>query len=432
MRTSTTGSVAVIGAGFSGLGAAAALKRRGIPFDVYEAEDDVGGNWLNGVYETVHLISSRKTTAYAEYPMPETYPDFPGARQMLEYLRSYAEHFDLRPHIRFRTRVVGVEPREDGAWTVRLATGEVLVHRAVVVCIGHDWDARYPEYPGRFDGEILHAKQYKEPSVLRGKRVLVVGGGNSACDIAVEAGRFADAAHLSVRRGYWFLPRTIMGIPLPELSSPWMPVWLQRLTLQAALKVIVGDYRRYGLPRPDHRLFERHPTINSDLLQALKLGRITPHPDIRRLDGSHVEFTNGTREAFDLIIYATGYHLSFPLLQDGILTWRNGVPQLLGGFIHPNLKNLYFLELHFVRYGLGPLISAQADAIAALIDVQDRLEAPAGMLLQRLGVRPVRTLMSGPFEVIRFARRIARFAGWLPRIESVLPRTVPLPATAAS
>src|SRR5688572_20434415 len=184
---------AIIGAGFCGLGVAAAFQREGIPIDIFEAADDLGGNWYHGVYESVHIISSRKTTEFAEFPMPEDWPDFPSAAQMLEYLRAYAAHFDLRRHIAFNTRVERVAPAGDGAWEVTVG-GERRVYGGVVVCNGHHWDRRWPEYPGSFAGKMIHSKDYKRADELRGKRVLVLGGGNSACDIAVEAARVAASS----------------------------------------------------------------------------------------------------------------------------------------------------------------------------------------------------------------------------------------------
>ena len=422
----TDQKMAVIGAGFVGLGMMAALKRHQIPFDAFEADDDLGGNWYHGVYETVHIISSRKTTEYADVPMPETYPDFPSAEQMLAYLRDYAERYDLRPHIRFGARVERVEPARPGGeagWNVTLATGETLRYKGVVVCNGHHWYRRFPDHAGSFDGEILHSKDYKGPDVLRGKRVLVVGGGNSGCDIAVEAARFAQDAHISLRRGYWFLPRTLLGVPLVELLQGWMPLPVQRGVLRLALALVVGDYRNYGLQKPRHKIFERHPTINSDLLHHLKLGRITPHQGIERLDGPDVHFTDGTRATVDLIVYATGYDVRFPFFPEGLVRWESGMPQLIGGVLHPEHGGLYVMGLNQVRYGVGPLVTEGAETLCAMIRTQDRLRHPLGAVLQKMGGRPLKTYLAGPFELRRQTRRTRRLVlPLLPRLEKLLMR----------
>jgi uncharacterized NAD(P)/FAD-binding protein YdhS len=424
---------AIVGAGFSGLGVAAAFVRHGIPIDVFEAEDSVGGNWHHGVYETVHIISSRKTTEYADFPMPADWSDFPSAAQMLAYLNAYCDHAGVRERLSLRTRVVRIAPADEAAGTWEITTerrveGSSEVERAtriyagVVVCNGHHWCPRMPAYPGRFDGELLHSKQYKRPEQLRGKRVLVIGGGNSACDIAVEASRFAETAHVSMRRGYWFMPKTFLGVPSIELMRPWMPPIAQRLLVKAMVRVVVGPYERYGLMHPDHEPLEHHPTINSELLYHLRHGRITPHPDIARWDGREVTFADDTKEAFDLVIAATGYDVSFPFLADGVVSWRDGFPQLIGGCMPPDRKNLFFFGLGQPRYGAGPLISAGAELVCAAVATQRELDVPVGAVLAALGQRPPRTWLLDPFQVLRQVRFGTRLMPRLPRIAPLVMR----------
>lgn len=396
---------AVIGAGFCGLGVMAAFRRHGIPFEAFEAHDAIGGNWYHGVYDSVHLISSRKTTQYDDFPMPPDYPDFPSAAQMLAYLNAYADNYRLRDQIRLCTAVELVSPRPNDRWEVVLAGGERRIYAGVVIANGHHWDCRYPQYPGEFSGQIIHAKQYKRPELLAGKRVLVIGGGNSACDIAVEAARFARSAHLSMRRGYWILPKTMFGVPTVELIPLWWPLPLQRLFLRAMIRIFVGRYAQYGLQHPDHRIFDHHPTINSELLYFLRHGRITPHPDVRRYEGEMVEFVDGGRDQFDLIVCATGYHLSLPLLAPGVVTWHGGMPQLVGGMLPPGHRNIYVFGAGQARYGAGPLISAGAEALCTMIKLQRHMQLPLSTVLQRLGARPPATNLVGPAEVLRAARQ---------------------------
>jgi hypothetical protein len=430
MDASYAGKHAIIGAGFSGLGVAAAFARAGIGFDAFEADDDVGGNWYHGVYEHVHIISSRKTTEYTDWPMPADWPDFPSAAQMLAYLRGYAERWELRPHIEFRTQVARVAPAASGAdghWDVTLeregGTRETRTYGGVVVANGHHWDRRFPDYPGELAGEIIHAKDYKSHAMLAGKRVLVIGGGNSACDIAVEAGRTASAAHISMRRGYWFLPKTMLGVPTAELMKPWMPARLQRAIVKAAVRVIVGRYRDYGLAEPDHEPFERHPTINSELLLKLRHGRVVAHPDIRRWDGHFVEFVDGTRAEIDLVVCATGYHVSFPFLAEGLVELdRHGMPNLIGGMMPPAHKNLYVFGVGQPRYGAGPLISAGADMLCSMVATQKQLSHPLGAVMERLGARPPRTHIQDPFQILRTVRIGKKILPRLPALESWIMR----------
>src|SRR5258707_4762375 len=143
---------------------AKALLEQKIPYEELEADRELGGNWLHGVYDTVHIISSRKTTEYADYPMPAHYPDFPSRQQMLEYLQDYAEKFQLCPQIQFNTKVVMALPLPDGHWELELAGGEKRIYKGLIVCNGHHWARRLPNYPVTFEGEYLHLKDYRTPS----------------------------------------------------------------------------------------------------------------------------------------------------------------------------------------------------------------------------------------------------------------------------
>ncbi|HVW38879.1 MAG TPA: NAD(P)-binding domain-containing protein, partial [Pirellulales bacterium] len=222
-----TAKYCVVGAGSSGLAVARWLAACGIEFDCLEREDDVGGNWYYGkpqssVYRSTHLISSKPLTEYRDFPLPAEYPDYPSHAQVWEYFRGYARHFELYPRIEFRTSVERIEPAAEIGphgpyWDVAVSTqaetnadaasrgvlnSEVRRYRGVIIANGHNWDPKWPEFPGRFDGLSLHSAEYKTPDVLRGRRVLVVGGGNSGCDIAVEAAQNAVRTFHSLRRGY--------------------------------------------------------------------------------------------------------------------------------------------------------------------------------------------------------------------------------------
>ena len=416
---------ALIGAGPAGLAMARALLKHGIAFDQFEADDDVGGNWYHGVYETAHIISSRKTTEFTDYPMPATYPDFPSAAQMLAYMRSYADHFQLRPSIRFRTAVVMVTPRADALWDVALSTGERLAYRGVLVCNGHHWDRRMPQVPGTFAGELIHSKEYRRVDQLRGKRVLVIGAGNSACDIASEAARVAQSCDIAIRRGYWFLPKTIMGVPLPEVSPLWLPVWAQRLFLRAMLRVIVGKYESYGLERPKMRIFETHPTINSELLHYLKHGRITARRGVERFDGHTVRFADGGSGEYDLIIAATGYNLAFPFLPAGLVPIRDGcIPEVYGGSMLPTHKHLYVVGWGQARYGIGPLITLGADVLCRVIALQDECDLPLGLVLKEGGEALPESHLINPGDALRRMRRAKWLLPLLARRERRMRRTM--------
>jgi cation diffusion facilitator CzcD-associated flavoprotein CzcO len=404
----------VIGAGPVGLSVANALARAGIGYEQLEADADLGGNWRHGVYSSAHIISSRKTTEYADYPMPADYPDFPSAEQMRAYLADYADHFDLRRHIQFNTRVEFCRPLHDHRWEVELANGERRIYRGVLVCNGHHWDTRWPSYPGEFTGEYIHSKQYTNPDQLRDKRVLVIGGGNSACDVASEAARVGRSAAISIRHGYWFLPKTLLGKPLVEVVPWWTPVWAQRLLLRAMLRVIVGRYEAYGLPKPDHRIFEKHPTLNSELLHYIRHGRIKPRPDIRRFDGRAVEFVDGSRQEFDMVVAATGFHVSFPFLPKDLVPVQGGIAFLYAGCVLPTVKNLYVIGTGQARYGFGPLLTPAAELVAAMIQLQEKMELPIGLVMKESGAPLPTTHLVDPHDALRKMKLAKRFL--LPRL----------------
>jgi cation diffusion facilitator CzcD-associated flavoprotein CzcO len=435
-----SGVMALIGAGPVGLGMAKALLEHKIPYEQLEADSELGGNWLHGVYETVHIISSRKTTEYADYPMPADYPDFPSRQQLLEYLRDYAARFQLLPHIQFNTKVVMALPLPADRWQVELASGEKRVYKGLIVCNGHHWDRRFPEYAGKFAGEFLHSKDYRAPVQLAGKRVLVIGGGNSACDIAAEAARVGKTACISLRRGYWFLPKTLFGIPSAELITPWFPVWVQRIFLRLMLRIVIGRYSNYGLPEPQHKIFEAHPTINSELLYYVKHGRIQPRQDIARFDGNTVHFVDGSSEDFDMVVCATGYHVSFPFLPPGLVKVKGSTAQVYGGCVLPEHKNLYIVGTSQLRYGFGPVVTPGADLIARMILAQDQMELPIGLVMRESGVKIPRTHLVDPHAAIRAIRRGKRMLPVLLWKEkrlrkklggrAITPGSVPPPTTA--
>ncbi len=409
---SVTEKMLVIGAGPVGLGVARALRDHGIAYDQVDTADGVGGNWRHGVYDTVHIVSSRRTTEFPEFRMPDSYPEFPGRQQMLDYLEAYSRHFGLLERIEFGRAVTRVTPSVDGTWKVHFLAAEPRDYRGVIICTGHHWDRRWPGYAGELSVQYMHSKDYATPDQLRGKRVLVIGGGNSACDIVSEAARVATAAHISLRRGYWILPKVLFGRPIADLVRHYTPVWMQRAMLRPALKVAVGKYRKYGLPEPDHKLFEHHPTISSEILYYLKHGRITVHPDVRKFDGNFVEFVDGTREAFDIVVAATGFHLAFPFLAPGLIEVTGPLVELYGHMASAAHRHLYVVGWMQPRYGFGPLVSPAADLLAEIVKAQEGMRNPIGSVLKRLGQKPPRSHICDPFRLkleIELTRKMLPF-----------------------
>jgi dimethylaniline monooxygenase (N-oxide forming) len=387
--------VAVIGAGSSGIATSQVLKTRGIPFDCFEKGSTIGGNWRfgndNGVssaYWSLHINTSRRQMAYPSFPMPDDYPDYPHHKLIVRYFDDYVEHFGLLDHIRFRTEVTTVEPAGDGRWLVRWRGIDDGVegsetYDAVAVANGHHWNPRWPEppFPGSdsFVGQQIHAHHYKTPDVLEDKRVLVLGIGNSGADIAVESSRVAETTYLAVRRGAHVLPKYLRGKPVDEANTPMvgrLPIPLQRMVYKRLLGVVQGQMTDYGLPEPDHKLLEGHPTVSSELLSRIGHGDITVKPNIERFDGDCVRFVDGTEAPVDLVIYCTGYMVTFPFLDEGLVPTADNRVELYRLVVPPDLPGLYFIGLLQPLGAIMPLAEVQSEWVADLIEGKASLPRP--------------------------------------------------------
>ena len=389
----------VIGAGPSGLAAVRHLRDAGIPVECLEREQGIGGNWLFGsgtsrVFASTRLISSQRLTEFADFPMPRHWPAYPDHRQCLEYLRSYATHFDLEPQIRTGVVVESIEPAgpPGSGWTVRAAGGAPRTFAGVVIASGHNHVPRYPDVPGRFGGVLLHAADYKSPTSpipLAGQRVLVIGGGNSGCDIAVECSRHAAVTVHSTRRGYYIVPRMVMGRPADlrgeRLLKMHAPLWLRRLVGLRAIARTIGLPWKHGLPRPDHKLFETHPVINSDLLARIDAGQIRPVGDVVAFDGSTVVFQDGLREPFDIVIAATGYLTTLPFIDCRLLgaDKATGMPRLFMNLLHPSRDDIAVIGLIQPDSGQWGITDVQARLVARMAQAARSAPTAAGWLYAR-------------------------------------------------
>lgn len=391
MSIDCTSKYCIVGAGSSGLAAAKNFKQAGIPFDCLEREDDVGGNWCYGkphssVYRSTHLISSKPLTEYTDFPMPAEYPDYPHHRQVFEYLRNYARAFGLVEAIEFNTTIARISPAGD-AWDVTLADGSVRRYRGVVIANGHNWDPKWPSFPGTFTGTVLHSATYKTPDVLQGKRVLVVGGGNSGCDIAVESAQNAEQTFHSLRRGYHYVPKYLAGRPSDQVNERFLrwrlPLWLRRRVASLIGRALLGRPQDYGLPKPDHRLFETHPIINSQMMYYAGHGRIRSKPDVAELCGDRVRFVDGTVEPIDVIVYATGFNITFPFIDREHLNWHDGRPDLYLNVFHPSCDTLCVVGLIQPDSGQFGLVDYQAQLVAKFFTALDREPSAAADFRRR-------------------------------------------------
>jgi cation diffusion facilitator CzcD-associated flavoprotein CzcO len=351
--------VCVIGAGVSGLTACKALGDFGVPHTCFEASDDVGGNWYfrnpNGVssaYRSLHIDISKPSISFRDFPMPDRYPDYPHHTHIREWLCDYSDAFALRERIRFNTRVQRAERGPAGGWRVVVEDGGEHCFDALLVCNGHHWSPRHPNFAGAFDGPQIHSHDYIDPGDpldLHDKRVLVVGIGNSAVDIVSELARktVSDTVFLSTRSGAYVVPKYLFGKPTDQVvkQNPLLPAGLQRRMGRVLQRVINGRMEDFGLPTPNHRFLDAHPTVSSELLGRLGAGDAVAKGDVRELLGDRVRFADDSVEAIDAIIYATGYDISFPFLHPALVSAPENVLPLYKRMFKPGLDDLAFIGL---------------------------------------------------------------------------------------
>lgn len=393
--------VCVIGAGCSGLTTVKALRSAHIPHVCFEMSDRVGGNWVfgnktgrSGAYRSLHINTSRRRMEFSDFPMDPSLGDFPHHRHVAEYFEGYCRHFRLDESIRFEHEVISCRPipvapggaasaegstaPDAGGWAVvvrdlRQSRTEEHIFDAVVVANGHHWDPAWPDppIPGHFDGAQLHSHDYVDPTTpldMRGKRVVVVGMGNSAMDIAAELCRpgIAERLFLSARRGAWIIPKYIRGKPLDEGSffPEWLPGKLRRALVSRAFVLLHGRMSDYGLPEPDHLLGEAHPTVSSEVLSLVGAGDILPRPALARLDGDGVVFQDGTRERADVIVYCTGYHVTFPFFAPEVLSAPNNELPLFLRVFDPRYRGLALIGFAQPHGAIMPIAERQGEWVA--------------------------------------------------------------------
>lgn len=375
----------IVGAGACGLAVAKTFAERGIAFDCFEAEGDVGGIWNpdspHAVYGSTHLNSSKKLSRYPDFKFPDEMPYYVSAAQAQEYLRAYAAEYGVYDRITFNTRVRSVERAEKG-WQVALeGESEPRHYDGVIVANGHHWHPHVPDYPGTFDGEVLHSHDVKSKTQLKDKRVLVVGAGNSAVDILGDAAQDGTAIH-SMRRTYYFFPKILFGKPtdavIDQLSKLPLPRRFMYTLYKLGMWVLIGSHERYGLPKPDHNLFEAHPTACTTYLDHIVHGRIVAKPAITRLEGKRVYFDDDTSEEIDLLIWATGFRVNFPFMDDSYLLDEKGWPKLFIHTFHREWDDFFVCGLFEpAEGGVWQIADYQARLIAAFITAQEEDERRA-------------------------------------------------------
>jgi hypothetical protein len=367
--------VCVIGAGPSGITAAKNCIQYGLDVVIYEKNDKVGGNWVfnsktghSSIYENTHLISSKSWSEFEDYPMPEEYPDYPGHYQLQSYFESYAREFRVLDKVKFNHTVDHVSHMENGTWLVEIIDANGVksseTFEYLMVCNGHHNIPKYPKYPGEYSGRFMHSHDFKGiDESWRDQRVLVIGGGNSACDIAVEAARITKTVDLSMRSPQWFFPKFLFGLPSDVFSSrtAWLPKRIRQHGIKLLVRLVQGPYSNYGLPENTDLPLTNHPTLNSDLMDYIRHGRVNPRKGIKSWNGLTVQFVDGTTADYDIICAATGFWTVFPFFDESFISFKDlkKIP-LFRKMMHEKYSNLYFIGLFQPLGCIWPLADYQA------------------------------------------------------------------------
>ncbi|MET3960839.1 cation diffusion facilitator CzcD-associated flavoprotein CzcO [Marmoricola sp. OAE513] len=377
---STSKNVAIIGAGISGLTTSKMLTDYGVQHTVFESSDRVGGNWAFGnpnghssAYRSLHIDTSKERLSFRDFPMPPEYPDFPHHTQIKAYLDSYADAFSLRENIEFENGVEHATHLGNGlGWEILDQAGATRHFDHLVVANGHHWDPRFAEFPGEFSGVSIHSHHYIDPKApldFFGQRILVVGLGNSAADIAVELSSksLQTEVSLSTRSGAWIVPKYVYGKPADTMyrTTPYLPLSWQRKIMQLAQPMNGSNGALYGLKEPNHKFFEAHPTQSVELPLRLGSGDVIPKPNISRLDGSTVHFEDGTSGEFDVIVYATGYNITFPFFDRDFLSAPENHLPLYKRMFKPGQEDLTFIGFAQSTPTLFPFVESQSRLAAA-------------------------------------------------------------------
>ncbi|KAA9395490.1 NAD(P)/FAD-dependent oxidoreductase [Kocuria coralli] len=370
----------VIGGGAAGMSALQQLRQSGYDVDCYEKTDRVGGHWHTD-YDALHLITSRDMTHFEGFPMPRDYPHFPRRTQVVDYLQSYAREKGLYDLITFNTAVDSVEPvPSDGppgsaGWVVTLGTGESVEYDGVLVANGHLWDQRIPEIAGGFTGTQVHSGSYKNTGDIQGERVLVVGVGNSGCDLAVDAAQHRYEVDIVMREGTYFQPKAYFGVPRQEI--PWLAEFSPEevdLISRLLARVSVGEWKNYpNMPEPPHRtLAEGRTVVNDLLLYWVHHGRIGIVPGVSRFEDRIAHFTDGSAKEYDTVLWATGFHASLPFLPEDLVARSRGVPlRYAAGMVPQGLEKLYYIGLAAPRGPQIPIYGVQAKRVIEMIKLHE-------------------------------------------------------------
>ncbi|CAF2311229.1 hypothetical protein BRARA_J00274 [Brassica rapa] len=376
----------IVGAGPSGLAVAAGLKREGVPFIILERANCIASLWQNRTYDRLKLHLPKQFCQLPNFPFPEDYPEYPTKFQFIQYLEEYATHFDINP--KYNETVQSAKYDETfGLWRVKTISksGQLgscefeYICRWLVVATGENAEKVVPDFEGLedFGGDVLHAGDYKSGGRYQGKKVLVVGCGNSGMEVSLDLYNHGANPSMVVRSSVHVLPREILGKSTFELGvtmMKWMPVWLADKTLLLLARIVLGNTDKYGLKRPTIGPLElknkegKTPVLDIGALPKIRAGKIKIVPGIIKFGRGMVELVDGRVLDIDSVILATGYRSNVPSwLKDNDFFSDDGIPK--NPFPNGWKGEAGLYAVGFTRKGL---FGASLDAMSVAHDIANR------------------------------------------------------------
>lgn len=368
--------VAVLGAGACGLCAAKTMAQSGFDVTIFEIGTQIGGLWcfdndngMSSAYRTLHINTSRDVTRFHDLDFDEQTQYFPDHEDMHRYLVSYAERFDLVKLVRFNTRIDEIKPLFEPAkgeaplWALHTEHGDVLEFDTVIAATGHlSVPLHVSMFQNDFTGEYLHAHYYREPDPYVGKRICIIGVGNSACDISGDVCATAKRCVLVARSGVVIVPKLLFGLPFTDITRqiqrPWIPAWLRRKLIGWLMWIAHGDVSKLGFKKLENE--RAHITSNGTIVTDVAYNRIQVKQGIERIEGQTIHFVDGTCDEFDILIAATGYQIELPFISSDIVPLEDNRLELFKRMTQPGWPGLYFLGFFNLDSALNMVYEHQA------------------------------------------------------------------------
>ncbi len=357
----------IVGAGPAGLAVGAVLRARDVPFVLLERESHVAASWRRH-YDRLHLHTHKRNSGLPGRPWPAAAPAYPSRDEVVAYFEAYAAAFDLESRLGEPARRAW---RDGRSWHVETERGRYVAEH-LVVATGLNERPHRPAWPGLdgFPGEVLHSSAYRNGAPFEGRKVLVVGFGNSGGEIAVDLVEHGARVALAVRSPVNVVPRRMLGRPVEEVATllERLPAPVADAIGRAVRSLRYGDMARFGLRfapfSPTRQVQERAriPLIDVGTIEHVRAGRITVRPGVERFEADRAVFVDGSEQAVDAVVLATGYRVGFPELLRDLGELPTDLPLAL-----PNAPGLHFCGFVVTAGGTLARIAREAEAIGASI-----------------------------------------------------------------